>query len=74
MQLSIKRTAAVTTDILDCSRPIPSPQKPTCQNSSLSLSVKPGQAYPQDSINEFVIPKLNPLVLVDFRFISALHA
>ena len=30
---------------------------------------------PQDSINEFIIQKLNPLVLVDFRFISAfLHA
>ena len=59
--------AVVTTDILDCSRPIPSPQKPTCQNSSLSLSVKPGQAYPQDAINEFIIRKLNPLVLVMSR-------
>ena len=30
---------------------------------------------PQDSIDEFVIPKLNPLVVVDFRFISTfLHA
>ena len=30
---------------------------------------------PQPSINEFVIRKLNPLVVVDFRFISAfLHA
>ena len=30
---------------------------------------------PQDSINEFIIRKLNPLVLVDFRFISVfLHA
>ena len=26
---------------------------------------------PQDSINEFIIRKLNPLVVVDFRFISA---
>ena len=59
--------AVVTTDILDCSRPIPSPQKPTCQNSSLSLSVKPGQAYPQDAINEVIIRKLNPLVLVMSR-------
>ena len=59
--------AVVTTDILDCSRPVPSPQKPTCQNSSLSLSVKPGQAYPQDAINEFIIRKLNPLVLVMSR-------
>ena len=29
----------------------------------------------QDSINEFIICKLNPLIVVDFRFISAvLHA
>ena len=26
---------------------------------------------PQDSINEFIIHKLNPLVVVNFRFISA---
>ena len=42
------------------------------------FTVKPGQAYPpppppprQDGINEFIIQKLNPLVVVDFRFISA---
>ena len=30
---------------------------------------------PQDAINEFVIQNLNPLEVVDFRFISAfLHA
>ena len=30
---------------------------------------------PQDTINEFIIRKLNALVVVDFRFISAfLHA
>ena len=30
---------------------------------------------PQVPINEFIIRKLNPLVVVDFRFISAfLHA
>ena len=30
---------------------------------------------PQESINEFVIQKLNSLVVVDFRFMSAfLHA
>ena len=30
---------------------------------------------PKDFINEFIIRKLNPLVLVDFRFISVfLHA
>ena len=39
------------------------------------LTVKPSQAYPQDYITEFIIRKLNPLVVVDFRFISAfLHA
>ena len=27
---------------------------------------------PQESINEFIIQKLNPLVVVDFRLISAL--
>ena len=26
---------------------------------------------PQESINEFIIQKLNPLLVVDFRFISA---
>ena len=26
---------------------------------------------PQDSIIEFIVQKLNPLVVVDFRFISA---
>ena len=35
------------------------------------ITVKPGQAY----FNEFIIGKLNPLVVIDFRFISAfLHA
>ena len=30
---------------------------------------------PQAAINEFIIRKLNPLVVVDFRFVSAfLHA
>ena len=39
---------------------------------SLSTQVK---RTPQDYINEFIIRKLNPLVVVDFRFISAfLHA
>ena len=39
--------------------------------------VKPGQAGPQDSINEFIIQKLNLLLVVgdNFRFIFAfLHA
>ena len=34
------------------------------QSSQIKLS-------PQDSINEFIIRKLNPLVVVDLRFISA---
>ena len=39
------------------------------------FAVKPAEAYPQDSVNEFIIRKLNPLVVVDFSFISAfLHA
>ena len=41
------------------------------------VTVKPGQAYPPPSpppprtINELVIQKLNPLLVVDFRLISA---
>ena len=39
------------------------------------FKVKPGLMYHQDSIDEFIIRKLNPLIVVDFRFISAvLHA
>ena len=42
---------------------------------SINVTVRPGQTYPQDAINEFIVQKLNPLVVVDFRFISALlHA
>ena len=36
-----------------------------------AVTVKPGQAYPQEPINEFIIQKLNPLLVVDFRLISA---
>ena len=36
-----------------------------------SITVKPGQAYTQEFINEFIIQKLNPLLVVDFRLISA---
>ena len=39
--------------------------------NSTRLTFKPGQADPQDSINEFIIRKWNPLVVADFRFISA---
>ena len=37
-----------------------------------SFTVKPGEAYPlaQEPINEFIIRKLNPLLVVDFRLIS----
>ena len=39
------------------------------------FTVKPGQAYPQDPIDEFTIGRFNPLVVVDFRFVYAfLHA
>ena len=40
------------------------------------FTVKPGhKRIPQDHINEFINRKLNPLVVVDFRFISSfLHA
>ena len=34
------------------------------------ITVKPGQVYPQDSIKEFIIRKMNLLVVGDFRFIS----
>ena len=36
-----------------------------------TITVKPGQATPQDPINEFIIRRLNPLVVVDFRFVYA---
>ena len=39
------------------------------------FKVKTGLMYHQDSIDEFIICKLNSLIVVDFRFISAvLHA
>ena len=31
----------------------------------------PGQPYPADFVNEFIIRKLNPLLVVEFRFLSA---
>ena len=41
----------------------------------MSVTVTPGQAYHQDSINEFFIRKMKPLVVEDFSFNSAfLHA
>ena len=44
--------------------------------SSLLITVKPEvKRTPQNSINEFVIQKLSPLAVLDFRFISKfLHA
>ena len=42
---------------------------------SLLLQSSQVKRIPQDSINEFIIRKLNPSVVVDFRFISTfLHA
>ena len=38
---------------------------------SSQVNRNPHPPHPQNSINEFIIPKLNPLVVVDFRFISA---
>ena len=44
------------------------------QNNKL-LQLSQVKRTPQDYINEFIIRKLNPLVVVDFRFMSAfLHA
>ena len=37
----------------------------------MAFTVKPGQAYPQVAINGLIILELNPLVVVDFKFISA---
>ena len=39
--------------------------------ASHQITVKPSQAYPLRTINEFIIQKLNPLLVVDFRLISA---
>ena len=40
----------------------------------IGFAFKPGQAYPPppNAFNEFIIPKSNPLIVVDFRFISVL--
>ena len=38
----------------------------------LSLQSNLVKRTPQESINEFIIQKLNPLLAVDFRLISAL--
>ena len=42
----------------------------TRENNFL-LQLSQVKCTPQDSINEFIIRKLNPLVVVDFTFISA---
>ena len=42
---------------------------------SVPLQLNQVKRTPQDCINEFIIRKLNPLVVVDFRFMFALlHA
>ena len=35
------------------------------------ITDKPGKRTPKESINEFIIQKLNPLIVVDFRLMSA---
>ena len=35
----------------------------------MSFTIKPTRAYPQHSISEIIIQKLNLLLAVDFRFI-----
>ena len=42
-----------------------------CSNK-LTLQSSQVKRTPQESINEFIIQKLNPLLVVDFRLISAL--
>ena len=38
-----------------------------------SFTVRAGQAYPQDCINEFIIRRLNRcMVVIDYSFISTL--
>ena len=44
----------------------------TCQCETLNSQSSQVKLSPQDSINEIIIRKLNPLVVVDLRFISAL--
>ena len=39
---------------------------------SLPLQSNQVKRTPQEAINEFIIQKLNPLLVVDFRLISAL--
>ena len=39
-------------------------------SSSTALQLSQVKRTPQDYINEFIIRKLNPLVVVDFRFMS----
>ena len=44
-------------------------------SSSTALQLSQVKRTPQDYVNEFIIRKLNLLVVVDFRFMSAfLHA
>ena len=47
----------------------------SCGNITYYLQSNQVKLTPQDSINEFINQKLNPLVVLDFRFISTiLHA
>ena len=38
---------------------------------NVKLQSRQVKCTPQDCVNEFIIPKLNAWVVVDFRFISA---
>ena len=42
-----------------------------CDNLNSFLQSNQVKRTPQESINEFIIQKLNPLLVVDFRLISA---
>ena len=48
-------------------------EKQIREKSIIILDIKSNQVKrtPQESINEFIIQKLNPLLVVDFRLISA---
>ena len=46
-------------------------EPPTNQPMPLILQSNQVKRTPQEPINEFIIQKLNPLLVVDFRLISA---
>ena len=44
---------------------------PSLESGHLYTGIFTGQAYPKDASNEFIIQKLNLLVVIDLRFILA---